>query len=157
MRFEAPGLGLTIEITQTAIEQLTRHRQIEAADNESGGQLFARIDGNVDTWVIERATGPRIGDIRSRFGFKPNRRLEQNEIDAAFKDGLHFVGDWHTHPEPYPTPSFRDNKSMSEMYESSKHTLKGFIMIIVGNDRINNLWISIHCKSNTSERLVQRP
>lgn len=157
MIFEAPKQGLTVEITNEVIEHFTRHQQFTDKDKEAGGQLFARIYEDTDHWVIEKSTGPKRRDLRSRFRFKPNRRLEQKDINAAFSDGLHFVGDWHTHPEPYPTPSFRDNESMSDMFERSEHELRGFIMIIVGNDQISDLWISIHGRSGASERLCRKP
>lgn len=153
MIFKAPKQGLIVKINREVIDHLARFRQIKRSDNEAGGQLFARISGDTSCWVIEKATGPRRRDFRSRFGFKPNRTLEQRDIDLAFAEGLHFIGDWHTHPEPLPKPSLKDNESMSDMFDKSEHELNGFIMIIVGNDEIDELWISFHSGSGVFERL----
>ena len=68
----------------------------------------------------------------SRFSFRPNRAAEQREIDNRHKKGLHFVGDWHTHPEDIPQPSHLDISSMQETVAKSIHSLNGFLMVIVG-------------------------
>ena len=153
MIFETPSLGLTVEITQGVIDHLNRYRQLNDKDKEAGGQLFACLYAGNDLWVIEKSTGPQRRDFRSRFGFSPNRKMEQKDIDAAFARRLHFVGDWHTHPEPLPTPSIQDNKAMSDMFDRSKHQLKGFILVIVGNGQIKDLWVSIHSGSGKHEPL----
>jgi integrative and conjugative element protein (TIGR02256 family) len=81
---------------------------------------------------VEQATGPRRSDSRSRFSFRPNRSAERREIEERFREGLHYLGDWHTHPEPTPEPSPTDIESMQEMVLASRHELPGFIMMIVG-------------------------
>lgn len=64
--------------------------------------------------------------------FIPNRIAERREITRLFKSGLHYVGDWHTHPEPRPVPSETDAESFKDMYQKSRHNLASFVMIIVG-------------------------
>lgn len=46
--------------------------------------------------------------------------------------GLHFIGDWHTHPEEVPRPSLQDIKTTADCYKQSEHQLLGFLMVIVG-------------------------
>ena len=41
--------------------------------------------------------------------------------------GLHFVGDWHTHPEAVPTPSSSDIRTIKEAVAKSRHHLHGFL------------------------------
>jgi integrative and conjugative element protein (TIGR02256 family) len=122
--------GLRVDLTQKVVKNVRRYRQTAFWRREAGGQLFARISG--DCWVIEAATGPRRSDIRSRFGFHSDRLAEQVEINALFLNELHYVGDWHTHPELTPTPSQTDLHSMLKMVRASSHELPGFLMLIVG-------------------------
>ncbi len=126
---EVPG-GPAIVLTDTALSTMYRYRQLSARAKEAGGQLFARFVG-ADTIVFE-ATAPSILDKRSRQGFKPNRRLQQIEIWQRHKDGLHFIGDWHTHPEELPHPSGTDITDMSDCYRLSSHNLRAFVMVIIG-------------------------
>ena len=71
-------------------------------------------------------------DRGSVTSFIPNRFAERREIKEYFKSGFHYVGDWHTHPELYPTPSRTDVTSFQDMFSKSHHKLASFIMIIVG-------------------------
>lgn len=124
--------GQTLVLTEPVVEHLMRHRQIAQNDCEAGGQLFARLDGNAVR--IERATGPRPSDRRSITAFVPNRPAERREIKRLFKQDLHYVGDWHTHPEPRAQPSQTDIASFKDMFRKSRHKLAGFVMLIVGSE-----------------------
>ncbi|MBT3028022.1 MAG: Mov34/MPN/PAD-1 family protein [Candidatus Thiodiazotropha sp. (ex Ctena orbiculata)] len=118
------------------------HRQIGHKEQEAGGQLFARIDGA--EIIIEKATGPRKSDRRSRYSFFPSRMAERREINKLFKTGLHYVGDWHTHPQPRPAPSRTDIQSFQEMFRRSRHQLKSFVMIIIGSDPgVDGLFVAL--------------
>lgn len=137
---------LDFVIMQEVLIHLDAHRQRSPHDKEAGGQLFAEISR--EAWHIVRATGPRRTDFRSRFGFRPNRNAEREEIRSLFSEGLHYVGDWHTHPECRPTPSSSDLNSLRDMVANSRHELPGFVMIIVGQDPWPaGLWMSLHTSS----------
>ena len=122
--------GQTLILTRMVIDHLKRHRQLSPRSHEAGGQLFARFEGN--TIRIERATGPRMSDRRSLRTFIPNRLAERREIKRLFKEGLHYVGDWHTHAEPSPSPSQTDTNSFMEMFRKSRHKLASFVIVISG-------------------------
>lgn len=140
--------GQRLVLTADVIAHLECHRQSRWWHREAGGQLFARF--TLPDIVIERATGPRRRDWRSRCAYRPHRASEQREIAEQHRRGLHFVGDWHTHPESVPAPSERDMISMSEMVTQSRHALNGFVLVIVGTEPApRGLFVSIfdarHC------------
>lgn len=120
----------TIVLTDAVLGRFNRHRQTAITSPEAGGQLFARFDGNIIR--IERASGPRPSDRRRPTSFVPDRKAERREIRRSFKKGLHYVGDWHTHPESHPSPSKTDLLSFRDMYRKSLHKLASFLMVIVG-------------------------
>lgn len=124
-----PG-GPAIIISQAAIDVMVQYRQIDHHHREAGGQLFAQFLG-ADANIME-ATRPKLLDRRSRHRFEPNRWLQQREIRNRHSKGLHFVGDWHTHPENTPRPSREDIESVLECFTLSIHELQAFVMIIVG-------------------------
>jgi len=75
----------------------------------------------------------------------PSRRAEAREIQQLFAEGLHFVGDWHTHPQAKAAPSPCDLNSMAECYRNSTHELDAFVMVIVGTSGVpDGLWIGMH-------------
>jgi integrative and conjugative element protein (TIGR02256 family) len=122
--------GQRLSFMPEVLKQLARHQQTRFWHREAGGQLFARIE-DCNVRVVE-ATGPRPTDRRCRSRYEPDRVAEQAEIDARFPQGLHFVGDWHTHPEDRPTPSSIDLLSTAEGVRRSRHGLNAFVLVIVG-------------------------
>lgn len=150
--------AVELTLTEAVLDHFSANRQNSPDAKEAGGQLFAQIEGS--HWIIVRATGPRRSDWRSRFGFRPDRRAERAEIQDLFALGLHYVGDWHTHPEAHPIPSPSDLVSMDDLVTRSTHELPGFLMIIVGTDPGHfGLWVSLHtgAKRYFKGRYTQRP
>ena len=130
LRYGTVSGGPRVLITDAALKVMFGLRQATARDKEAGGQLFALFH-NVEVVIVE-ATPPTLLDRRSRYNFKPNRLLQRREIRKKHAAGLHFVGDWHTHPETTATPSGDDLMSMQDCFRRSRHDLKAFIIIIVG-------------------------
>ena len=119
-----------------------RHRQSRRNSPEAGGQLIASFE---DTRIVVRkATGPYPSDYQSRYLFKPDRAREQKDINVWFKRGLHFIGNWHTHPEEIPYPSRLDVANTRRRFLESKHELMAFTLVIVGLRPFpNGLWASL--------------
>jgi integrative and conjugative element protein (TIGR02256 family) len=132
LRFRMGDSPQMLVLADEILQHFERHRQAKRSQSEAGGQLFARFDeGEVR---VAKVTGPRSTDRRGRTFYRPDRRAEQLEIDELYKEGLHYVGDWHTHPSPSPVPSFLDIESMFEVVARSGHDLQGFILVIVGTE-----------------------
>ena len=122
--------GAVILLEDAVLEHFCRNQQKTTKCLEAGGQIFACFEGN--TVRVKKVTGPRVTDRRTRTSFIPNRYAERREIKKLFKSSLHYIGDWHTHPELIPTPSYTDVKNFQEMFQKSNHELVNFLMIIVG-------------------------
>lgn len=139
--------NIEICFSQKVLKHFYKNRQIKTSSKETGGQLFAKIQNGII--YVYCASGPRKFDHRGRFFFKPLRWREQFEIRNKFKQGLHYVGDWHTHPQKHPLPSTLDIKSMRECFASSKHELPFFILVIVGQTPSpTGISVSIHNDSS---------
>jgi len=138
-----PSTNKVVAVTNDVMSHLNLQHQRGVKSKEAGGQLFAQFDGNMI--IVSKVTGPRKSDKRGRFFFNPDRNIEQREINRMFLKGIHYVGDWHTHPERVPTPSRKDITSMSECVSHSTHELDSFILMIVGQDNLpDGLWVSLH-------------
>jgi integrative and conjugative element protein (TIGR02256 family) len=147
IRYPIGSSGETIVFAESVVSHLMKHRQNRPWRREAGGQLFARFGaGEI---LIEEATGPRPTDSRGRTYYRPDRRAEQKEILERFERGLHYVGDWHTHPSEIPEPSGTDVRNINECFKKSRHSLNGFILVLVGMARApRGLRVSVHDGSN---------
>ena len=129
IRYDIAKSGQSIVLTDTLLEHLKRQKQ-KWWQSERGGQLFASL--SVGLVKIQLATGPRSSDRRTRCSYLPDRLSEQQEIDACFSKGLHFVGDWHTHSSKKPVPSQADLTVTRSIFQSSTHQLNAIVLLIVG-------------------------
>jgi integrative and conjugative element protein (TIGR02256 family) len=155
IRFASKCFGTVIHFSSEVVGHFVAHRQTGKIKTEIGGQLFARFFKN-DARVL-RATGPSASDKRGWAWFRPDQRIQNVEIKRVFKEELHFVGDWHTHPERKPSPSSRDLESMEDCFKKSRHELKAFVMVIVGRAEFpDGLSVSLHRAENW-ERLAFVP
>jgi len=132
IKYEIGGSGQAIVFTDEVVDHFLRHRQQRFWHKEAGGQLFARCSS--EGIVVEEATGPRRSDVRKRTLYLPDRLAEQLEINERHERGLHYVGDWHTHPELTPGFSGQDLASIQDCFKRSHHELNAFVLVIVGQD-----------------------
>lgn len=145
--------GQVLVLSDEVVRKLRRHRQMRWYQREAGGQLFARL--SLSRIIIEEATGPRRTDRRTRTRYVPDRAAEQREIDSRHGEGLHYVGDWHTHPEALPGPSGLDIASISDSVRKSTHALNGFLLVIVGQvEPPDGLLVSVHDRFGSFSTLV---
>ncbi len=124
------GVGW-IEFAPNVLEHLAQNRQMTSREKEAGGQLFY-TEAPEGHMRVEAITGPRKTDKRSRSLYKPDRDKELAEIDEHFLRGLHFIGDWHTHPERIARPSGSDIAAITEIFNRSSNRGNGFLLVIVG-------------------------
>jgi integrative and conjugative element protein (TIGR02256 family) len=135
--------GQTVVFSERVVSHFNKCRQTRFWHREAGGQLFARLSPGFI--VISICTGPRSTDRRTRTSYIPDRRAEQIEIEEQHVRGLHYVGDWHTHPHIAPQPSARDVASIRDCFVKSRHSLNGFLLAIVGQRCVTSaLHVSIH-------------
>lgn len=130
LQYEIGTSGERVILGQQVLNKFARHRQRWLWQSEAGGQIFARFIGS--KIVIERVTGPKTSDVRTRYSHSASRHIAQAEVEMLHTSGLHYIGDWHTHPQRRPHPSRRDKMTMASRVRRSEHQLHGMIFIIVG-------------------------
>lgn len=147
LEFNLPGNNQKIILDRSTIKTIYKYRQLTKNSCEAGGQLFAHINSN--EILLKVATTPDKSDKRTKYSFRPDRKKQLNEINYYFRNGLHFVGDWHTHPIPVPSPSEIDLHSMIDCFDKSLHELNYFILIIVGtSDDPKDIWFGLINQKN---------
>jgi integrative and conjugative element protein (TIGR02256 family) len=134
--------GRRVEIQPAALAVFRRHQQLERNVAEAGGVLLGRILGGGDL-VVDEACAPSPADRRSRFGFTRAREPAQRAIDSAWNAsaGHHnYLGEWHTHPEPDPTPSSHDRREWMQAVDSHRYEQAVLLFLIVGTSTLR-LWV----------------
>ncbi|MER8509974.1 Mov34/MPN/PAD-1 family protein [Mesorhizobium sp. M0894] len=153
--FDIGQSGQSLAFSDSVLEHFNQHRQTRFWHKEAGGLLFARFQ--LPVIDIDVATGPRRGDRRTRYSYRPDEGAEQREINDMFSRGRHFVGCWHTHPEDIASPSCIDRRNIADCVRRSYHALNGFIMVIVGRNPIpDGMCVSVCDKSSVYELAFSR-
>lgn len=151
--FWYPGLARTVVIGDAALSVMRKHRQGVFSD-ESGGLLFATITPT-SIHVVE-ATSPGKDDRRGGTYFEIDLRQAQSIINERFQHGLHYVGEWHTHPVNRPAPSTRDTSTMASAFTKSQHSLEALLMVIAGRRLdTDGLWVGL-CNHRGVLQLCER-
>lgn len=130
IRYQLQSSSEHVVVADEVLAHFEQFRQTNARE-EAGGQLFAKLERTAAVRIV-CATGPASLDRRSRFSFIPNRWREQAEIFRMHRRGMHYVGDWHTHPQSIPRPSQHDVDSIADCYRRSNKQIGGFLLVIVG-------------------------
>jgi integrative and conjugative element protein (TIGR02256 family) len=112
------------------IRHVAKHRQLAPWTTEAGGQLFGTISDN--EICVTDATGPYMGDERSRCRYRSNPAAAQRAINEHSKQRLLYLGEWHTHAENYPNASDLDEDAMRRLMTSSQLNSNFLLLMIVG-------------------------
>lgn len=125
---------------------------------ESGGVLLGRhlIEGN--DIIVDHATKPMFGDRRHRFSFFRARRRHQREINRQWRISngtCTYLGEWHTHPEPSPTPSSVDLKTWHRKLEKDTYS-EVLFFLIVGTEEVRVWEGKLSHRNRPLEELKQK-
>lgn len=119
--------GKTLLIKGNVVNKINKYKQLESKDLEAGGILIGQILIKNDNYIIDEVTTPMPKDTRTRHRFKRKSQGHQGYYNDLFhkNDGRYFyLGEWHTHPEKVPSPSFLDKcnwKRLSSLDFENEH------------------------------------
>lgn len=107
---------------------------------ETGGILAGVFDkGPIIT--ITDVTTPQSEDIRQRFRFRRSGEGHQALMDQMWeKSGYRkmYLGEWHTHREPTPSPSWVDTSGWKARTKT-RHNAPWMLFLILGQQSLR-LW-----------------
>lgn len=104
---------------------------IKFGEIETGGALIGYIAG--DTIFVEKASNGGKNAIHEELYFHADPNYIDMFIDmevANSNERYRYLGEWHTHPEIKPSPSYIDLQSLNEIVLSSDDFC---ILLIIGN------------------------
>ncbi len=124
------------KVVLNAAAEETIKKEVEASTSvETGGILIGYIEDR--RAIVLRATGPGPNAVRTKVRFEKDIQHTQRELDLAAKElGQHgqYIGEWHSHLEPSPSPSGQDVFSMCGISMAPNYTTNCPAMIIAGVD-----------------------
>jgi len=95
-----------IHLSREVLLTFANYIQHTQKQPESGGILLGQVLEN--KLFILKATTPNRNDTALRFRFLRDKAAAQKIVNREFyksKKKTIYMGEWHTHPENYPTPS----------------------------------------------------
>lgn len=105
-------------------------RQLSPNSPEAGGLLLGSVRGN--HFEVRCITSPFKNDSASRFHFE---RKDLSHVKFAkrlrivSKNKVGYIGEWHSHPEDFPSPSLTDLAEWKKIYKKLKFPV---LFMIVG-------------------------
>lgn len=133
-----------LKISIELIDKLSKFRQLDKNDNESGGTLIGSILSSDKGFIIDKLTIPQKKDKRTRYSFYRSSK-HNNLVQKIWKEtnGFStFLGLWHTHPEDIPNYSFVDKKDWLDSLVESKYEKDCLFFFIIGITHIR-CWIGL--------------
>lgn len=129
-----PNKGYLI-IPKQLLIKLHHYKQNESHHKEAGGLLigYKRKAASVDEAIhfeLTDCSTPHRFDKQSRFGFIRRSGSHIKKVLNAWANSNQlqtYLGEWHTHPEPHPTPSSYDINEWKKNLKGQKA-----ILIIIG-------------------------
>ena len=132
--FEHPSRPFFVAVCDEALAVLRDHEQHEINDTEAGGVLIGEQRDRGLTVTL--STPPQRTDRRSRYRFNRREAGHQQLVEIAWRQSggqQSYIGEWHSHPEPVPTPSFPDRMGWAAR---SVCVRKALAVIIVGQEEL---------------------
>lgn len=125
-------------LAEPAVQQMLSFAQRRWWQSEAGGVLLGRHLLDSRDVVVDDVTTPQAADRRSRFGFFRSRRHEALAQERWRQQAgtSAYLGLWHTHPEPDPTPSSVDYRDWQQAVAGDAFEGDRLFFPIVGTNSI---------------------
>jgi integrative and conjugative element protein (TIGR02256 family) len=131
--------AVRLKIDRIVLEGLLSFIQNRPWKREAGGVLLGRRISSTRDAVADEITKPMRRDRRTRYSFKRQDPGHQKRIDAIWKHSGHtggYLGEWHTHPEPRPTPSNIDREDWIRRLRADDVDGDDVFFVIVGTKEL---------------------
>jgi len=124
-------------IEDNALNDIYEYRP-EDYKYENGGILLGKYNKKNDTYIITNVSTTNSKDRKGKNFFIRSKKRAQIIIDKLWRDSkgeINYLGEWHTHDEKYPTPSWIDQKLVKQMIKNKNIEIKNVFMLILGRNK----------------------
>lgn len=129
--------GTIVDIESHVLHLLHSYEQIHLCDKEAGGVLVAKQIENQTHYILSAASTPTEWDEQNRYSFVRSIKSAQPFINEKWErsNGMeNYIGEWHTHPERFPTPSGTDTALINQIIADKSSPYSRVLLIIVGQE-----------------------
>lgn len=133
------GCGRQVTVYDDVVDVWYKHRQIMEDSVESFGVLIGTTSVDRRKIWIKEVTTPMVHDQCSQFSFALRDPGHQQMVceKYACSDGREiYLGTWHTHPEPMPTPSDIDQNDWIVCLQANHGRPLAFVLVGTENVRM---------------------
>lgn len=123
----------TLFIRPEVLEKMLKYRQDKLSASEAGGILIGRILIENEHYILDDVSEPMPNDKRSRYRFSRKPEEHQayfNSIWERENGCCFYLGEWHTHPQYIPTPSYVDKKEWNRLLKLDFENDELFFIIV---------------------------
>lgn len=114
-----------------------KYAQVSPSAPESGGILLGYVrDPHLE---ILEASEPTTWDKRRRFFFDRGSRGHRDIAERRWRESeglVRYIGEWHTHPQDYPTPSNVDRAGWIKL-ANKRQDQRPVLAIVVGRKALH--------------------
>lgn len=128
-----------VKISLEVLLMIEKFLQIRTDLTEAGGVLVGRHILDSNDIVVDEVSIPSKEDIRFRNRFVRKKEFHQqfiSDIWSASGGTCNYLGEWHTHPEEYPTPSSCDLYNWKRILRTFEFDYEYLYFLIAGTSCI---------------------
>lgn len=136
--------GWTIIISEEVMTHMAKFKQKNFRQKEAGGIVMGQIRDK-EIYVL-KVSVPSQWDKATRTTFDRNKWKAQIIIEHEFNASggkTIYLGEWHTHPEKFPSPSSTDIRMVKDQFSKNELNEDFLLFIIQG---INGIYLGLLTK-----------
>lgn len=129
---------LQIALSEKVVREFMNIQESGHFYKERGGIIVGYFERSLDSLVISDITHPQSNDVGSRFRFFRKSSGHQEIMDELWEKSGHrksYLGEWHTHNQKVPTPSFVDTENWLKI-SRRRNNFDDTYFVIIGTEAI---------------------
>ncbi|WP_299336781.1 Mov34/MPN/PAD-1 family protein [uncultured Psychroserpens sp.] len=125
-------LGLKIDYDENVINQLTEIA-LKHYPNEIGGFILGKYaEENKKAIIIECVVATNYKNSPISFKHKVDYETKEFFVRKFNEDNLHYIGEWHTHPDSNSRYSSTDFNALQRVANNNTSNIENPILLILG-------------------------
>ena len=122
-------------VPESVIEKVRKYKEEVGFRNESGGIILGSQSETGLDFVVKDMTLPSPTDDFGPYHYMRDKEAANKLIAKAWKESdgiINYLGEWHTHNESLPHPSYVDKDLMRQVAKNGSCLFDRAFMIILG-------------------------